>query len=92
MDWPLQEQGSCVSLLQVQMMRGEFLETALFWAGVVALRLRVVAERKESQHSYIGAKCEFGGKSTSSFHTAIMALIGFVPTLFHYIAQLIPVL
>ena len=29
----------------VQLMRGEFLETALYWAGVVALRLCVTAEK-----------------------------------------------
>ena len=38
---------------QVQLMRGEFLETALYWAGVVALRLRVVDEKKVSQHSCV---------------------------------------
>ena len=35
---------------QVQLMRGEFLETALYWAGAVTLRLRVSAEKKVSQH------------------------------------------
>ena len=31
---------------QVQLMRGEFLETALYWAGVVSVRLGAIAERK----------------------------------------------
>ena len=31
---------------QVQLIRGEFLEPALYWAGVVALRFNVVAERE----------------------------------------------
>ena len=36
--------------IQVQLMRGEFLETALYWAGVVSVRLGAVAEKKVSQH------------------------------------------
>ena len=36
---------------QVQLMRGEFLETALYWAGVVSIRLGAIAEKKVSQHS-----------------------------------------
>ena len=40
---------------QVQLMRGEFLETALYWAGVVSVRLGAIAERKVSQHSCVGA-------------------------------------
>ena len=39
---------------QVQLMRGEFLETALYWAGVVSVRLGAIAERKVSQHSCLG--------------------------------------
>ena len=31
---------------QVQLMRGEFLETALYWAGVVFVRLGAIAERR----------------------------------------------
>ena len=31
---------------QVQLMRGEFLETALYWAGVVSVRLGAIAERR----------------------------------------------
>ena len=31
-------------------MRGEFLETALYWAGVVSVRLGAIAEKKVSQH------------------------------------------
>ena len=38
---------------QVQLMRGEFLETALYWAGVVSVRLGAIAERKVSQHSCV---------------------------------------
>ena len=35
---------------QVQLMRGEFLETALYWAGVVSVRLGAIAEKKVSKH------------------------------------------
>ena len=35
---------------QVQLMRGEFLETALYWAGVVSVLLGAIAEKKVSQH------------------------------------------
>ena len=38
---------------QVQLMRGEFLETALYWAGVVSVRLGAIAEKKVSQHSCV---------------------------------------
>ena len=38
---------------QVQLTRGEFLETALYWAGGVALCLCVIAEKKVSQHSCV---------------------------------------
>ena len=40
---------------QVQLMRGEFLETALYWAGVFALdlRLRVIDEKEVHQHSCV---------------------------------------
>ena len=38
---------------QVQLMRGEFLETALYWAGVVSVRLGAIAERKVSRHSCV---------------------------------------
>ena len=31
---------------QVQLMRGEILETALYWAGVVSVRLDAIAEKK----------------------------------------------
>ena len=31
---------------QVQLMRGEFLETAPYWAGVVSVRLGAIAEKK----------------------------------------------
>ena len=39
---------------QVQLMRGEFLQTALYWAGVVSGRLGAIAEKKISQHSCVG--------------------------------------
>ena len=43
---------------QVQRLKGEFFETGLYWAGVVALCLRVVAEKKVSQHSCVrGSVC-----------------------------------
>ena len=35
------------------MMRGEFLETAPYWAGVVSVRLAAIAEKKVSQHSCV---------------------------------------
>ena len=38
---------------QVQLMRGEFLEIALYWVGVVSVRLGAIAERKVSQHSCV---------------------------------------
>ena len=39
---------------QVQLMRGEFLKTALYWAGVVSVRLGAIAEKKKvSQHSCV---------------------------------------
>ena len=38
---------------QVQLMRGEFLETAPYWAGVVSVRLGAIAEKKVSQHSCV---------------------------------------
>ena len=38
---------------QVQLMRGEFLEMAPYWAGVVSVRLGAIAEKKVSQHSCV---------------------------------------
>ena len=38
---------------QVQLMRGEFLETAPYWAGVVSVCLGAIAEKKASQHSCV---------------------------------------
>ena len=38
---------------QVELMRSEILETALYWAGVVSGRLGAIAERKVSQHSSV---------------------------------------
>ena len=38
---------------QVQLMRGEFLETAPYWAGVVSVRLGALAEKMVSQHSSV---------------------------------------
>ena len=38
---------------QVQLMRGEFLETAPYRAGVVSVRLGAIAEKKVSQHSCV---------------------------------------
>ena len=35
---------------KVQLMRGEFLETALYWAEVVSIRLDAIAEKKVRQH------------------------------------------
>ena len=38
---------------QVQLMRGEILETALYWAGVVSVRLGAIAEKNVSQLSCV---------------------------------------
>ena len=38
---------------QVQLMTGEFFETALYGTGVVSVRLGAVAEKKVSQHSCV---------------------------------------
>ena len=38
---------------QVQLMRVEFLEIALYWAGLVSVRLDAIAEKKVSQHSCV---------------------------------------
>ena len=38
---------------QAQLMRGEFLETAPYWAGVVSVRLGAITEKKVSQHSCV---------------------------------------
>ena len=38
---------------QVRLMRGEFLETAPYWAGLVTRHLCVIAEKKVSQYSYV---------------------------------------
>ena len=35
---------------QVQLLREEFLETALYWAGVVSVLLGAIAEKKVSEH------------------------------------------
>ena len=35
---------------QVQLMRGELLETPLYWAGVVSVRSDAIAEKKVCQH------------------------------------------
>ena len=35
---------------QVQLMRGEFLETALYWAEVVPVHFGAIAEKKVNQH------------------------------------------
>ena len=38
---------------QVQLIRGQFLKAALYWAGVVSVRLGAIAEEKVSQHSCV---------------------------------------
>ena len=50
---------------QVQLMRGEFLETALYWAGVVSVRLGGIAEKKVSQHYCVWVLCGFDSQSIS---------------------------
>ena len=38
---------------RVQLIRGEFLETVLYWEGVVLVGLGVMAEKQVSKHSYV---------------------------------------
>ena len=38
---------------QVQLMKGEFLKIALYWAAVVPVCLSAIAERKVCQHSCV---------------------------------------
>ena len=52
---------------QVQLMRGEFLGTALYWTGVVSVRLDAIAERKVSQHSCVWGSFWFDSQSISCF-------------------------
>ena len=51
---------------QVQLMRGEFLKTAPYWAGVVSVRLGAIAERLVSI-PVSGVQCEFDSQSISCF-------------------------
>ena len=51
---------------QVQLMRGDFLETAPYWAGVVSGRLGAIAEKKVSQ-PVSGVQREFDSQSISCF-------------------------
>ena len=52
---------------QVQLMRGEFLETALYWAGVVSVHLGAIAEKREVSIPVSGVQCEFDSQSMSCF-------------------------
>ena len=52
---------------QVQLIRGEFLETALYWAGVVSFHLGAIAEKKVSEYSVSRFQCVFDSQSTSGF-------------------------
>ena len=40
-------------LSQAQLMRGEFLEIALYWAGMASVRVGAIAEKKVSQQSCV---------------------------------------
>ena len=51
----------------VQLMRGEFLETGLYWAGVVSVRLGAIAERRQVSIPVSGVQCEFDSQSISCF-------------------------
>ena len=51
---------------EVQLMRGEFLETAPYWAGVVSIRLGAIAEKKVSI-PVSGVQCGFDSQSISCF-------------------------
>ena len=44
---------------QVQLMKGEFFETALYWAEVVSVRLGTIAEKKVSQQ-FLCLGCSVG--------------------------------
>ena len=43
--------SNCCMKQLMDWLRSELLETALYWAGVVSVRLGAIAERKVSQHS-----------------------------------------
>ena len=51
---------------EIQLMR-EFLETALYWAEVVSVRLGAIAERTVSSISVSGVQCGFDSQSISCF-------------------------
>ena len=69
---------------QVQLMRGEFLEIASYWAGVAVLRLRVTAEKKVSQHSCVlGFSVSLTASPLVVFHTSVAAFNRSVHTVFH---------
>ena len=65
-------------------MKGEFLETALYWAGVVSIRLGAIAEKKVSQHFCVRVSVCVRQPVHWWFHTAVRACINiFVHVLIH---------
>ena len=60
---------------QVQLMRGEFLETALHCAGVVSVHLGVIAQKKVSQHFCVRVSVCVRQPVHEWFHMAVRAYI-----------------
>ena len=62
---------------QVQLMRGDFLETALYWAGVIALRFLVTAEKesqiRKSAFLCLGFSVSLRASPFVVFYTAVVA-------------------
>ena len=56
-------------------MRGEFLETALYWARVVFVRLGAIAEKKVCQHFCVQVSVCVQQPVHQWFHTAVRAYI-----------------
>ena len=54
-------------MMMMIMMRGEFLETAPYWAGVVSVRLGAIAGRRSFSIPVSGVQCEFDSQSISCF-------------------------
>ena len=71
---------------QVQLMRGEFLETALYWVEVVFVGLGAIAEKKVSQYCCVCVSVwvQQHSQSAGEFHTAVRACINkFVHVVIH---------
>ena len=55
----------------VQLMRGDFHETVLYWAGVVSVRLGAIAEKKVSPPSCVWGSVQVRQPVHQLFHTAV---------------------